>query len=234
MSRSCAACTGDRVENRMGQMSPLTLAGFGDAIASLCAADADLAGVVTVFGAPPMWRRPQGFPTLMLLILEQQVSLASARATHNRLIARLGGALEPAPFLDLGDDDLKAIGFSRQKARYGRELARAVADGALRLDRLARRDDDAVRTALTAITGIGRWTADIYLMMALRRPDVWPCGDLALAVAAHRVKRLRARPTPDALDRLGERWRPHRAVAARILWHYYLSTVRKKPKENPA
>lgn len=228
---SASVSRNGRAERTTG--APLTLARFGDAIAALCAADADLAAVVTAFGAPPMWRRPQGFPTLMLLILEQQVSLASARATHNRLIERLGGSLEPGPFLALDDAALRAIGFSRQKTRYGRALALAVDGGALRLDRLARRDDDAVRTTLTGITGIGRWTADIYLMMALRRPDVWPTGDLALAVAAHRVKRLRARPTPDALERLGQRWRPHRAVAARILWHYYLSTVRQKPKDLP-
>lgn len=207
-------------------MKPLTRAGFAEAVATLAQADRDLAAVVESFGPPPLWRRPPGFGTLMLLILEQQVSLASAKATHDRLIARLDGALQPAAFLTLGDADLKAIGFSRQKARYGRALADAVATGSLRLDRLARRDDDAVRAALTAITGIGRWTADIYLLMALGRPDIWPAGDLALGVAAARVKRLSERPSPAALDALGEAWRPLRAVAARILWHYYLSTVR--------
>jgi DNA-3-methyladenine glycosylase II len=215
-------------------VSRLTRARYADGIAALGTADADLGAVVERFGPPPLWRRPQGFPTLMLLILEQQVSLASARATHRRLVARLDGRLEPAPFLGLSDDDLKSVGFLRQKARYGRALADAVAGGALRLDRLARLDDDAVRDRLTAITGIGRWTADIYLMMALGRPDVWPVGDLALAVAAERVKGLATRPDADPLTALGEGWRPWRAVAARILWHYYLNAVRRRKETEPA
>jgi DNA-3-methyladenine glycosylase II len=124
----------------------------------------------------------------------------------------------------LDDGALKTIGFSRQKTRYGRELALALADGRLDLRRLRRQDDAAARTALTAIKGIGPWTAEIYLLMVLRRPDAWPAGDLALAVAAQRVKRLTTRPSPDELDALGEAWRPWRAVAARILWHDYLST----------
>lgn len=206
----------------------LTSGGFADAVATLAAADADLGRVVRAFGPPALWRRPQGFSTLMLLILEQQVSLASARATHDRLLAALGGRLAPETFLTLDDDALRILGFSRQKARYGRELARAVTDGRLRLDRLGRHDDERIRHALTAVTGIGRWTADVYLLAALGRPDIWPSGDLALAVAAQRVKALANRPSPAELDSLAEGWRPLRAVAARILWHYYLATVRQR------
>jgi DNA-3-methyladenine glycosylase II len=209
----------------------LTNARFAEGVAVLCAADRDLAGVVDAFGAPPIWRRPAGFPTLALLILEQQVSLASAKAACDKLTAASGGALVPAAVLALDDDAMRGCGISRQKTRYIRELARAVESGALRLDRLSRADDDTVRDALTAITGIGHWTADIYLMMALGRPDVWPVGDLALQVAAQAVKGLDARPAPDALVALGEAWRPWRAVAARILWHYYLNTVRKRREE---
>lgn len=211
----------------------LTRRQFAEAAAALAGADRDLARVVDAFGLPAPRRRKQGFPTLLLLILEQQVSLASARATYGRLEARLGGAPDPDGFLSLDDDSLKRIGLSRQKARYGRALARAVIDGTLPLGRLARLDDEEVRARLTAITGIGAWTADVYLMMALGRPDIWPAGDLALAVAAERVKRLPARPGPAALVELGEAWRPWRAVAAQLLWHYYLSTVRKQRGERP-
>ncbi|MEE8444726.1 MAG: DNA-3-methyladenine glycosylase 2 family protein [Alphaproteobacteria bacterium] len=212
----------------------LTGARFAEAVAELVASDRDLARVVDQFGPPVPRRRKQGFATLMLLILEQQVSLASARATYRRLEERLGGALEPDRFLALDDAALKGAGLSRQKARYGRALAGAVADGGLRLGTLARLDDDGVRARLTAITGIGAWTADVYLMMALRRPDIWPVGDLALAVAVEKVKRLPARPDQATLVALGEAWRPWRAVAARILWHYYLNTIRNQRGQTPA
>ena len=188
----------------------------------LCDRDPDLAEIRTNFGPPPMWVREPGFPTLIHIILEQQVSLASARAAYQRLLAA-ASPLTPARFLDLDDAALKRIGFSRQKTAYSRELARAVLSGRLDLAELETRDDVTVRSELTQIKGIGPWTADIYLLMALRRPDVWPSGDLALATAAQRVKRLASRPTPDELDALGATWKPWRAVAARLLWHYYLS-----------
>jgi DNA-3-methyladenine glycosylase II len=188
----------------------------------LCGRDPDLAQIRTNFGPPPMWAREPGFPTLIHIILEQQVSLASARAAYERLLAA-ASPLTPARFLELDDVALKTIGFSRQKTAYGRELARAILDGHLDLAGLESLDDAAVRSELMAIKGIGPWTADIYLLMALRRPDVWPIGDLALANAAQRVKGLVSRPTPDELDGLGADWRPWRAVAARLLWHYYLS-----------
>jgi DNA-3-methyladenine glycosylase II len=169
-----------------------------------------------------MWAREPGFPTLIHIILEQQVSLASARAAYDRLLAA-ASPLTPDRFLELDDAQLKRIGFSRQKTAYGRELAGAILGGRLDLAGLETLDDADVRSELTGIKGIGPWTADIYLLMALRRPDVWPSGDLALASAAQRVKRLAARPTPDELDTLGADWAPWRAVAARLLWHYYLS-----------
>lgn len=192
------------------------------AVAELARRDADLAAVVGRHGPPPLWARPAGFGTLLHIILEQQVSLASARAAYRKLKAAVA-PLTPAGFLALDDGALKTIGFSRQKTRYGRELAIALAEGRLNLQRLGRQDDATARAALTAIKGIGPWTAEIYLLMVLRRPDAWPTGDLALAIAAQRVKRLRARPGPHELQALGEAWRPWRAVAARILWHDYLS-----------
>ncbi|MBM3486086.1 MAG: DNA-3-methyladenine glycosylase 2 family protein [Alphaproteobacteria bacterium] len=211
----------------MPRPTVLTAPRLAAAIAELTARDADLRRVVTAFGAPPMWRRDGGFATLVLLILEQQVSLASARATFEKLAQR-AGTLAPARVLALDDAEFRAAGVSRQKTAYVRALAEAVAAGTLDVDSLPRLSDEAVRAALVAIKGIGPWTVDVYLLMVLRRPDVWPSRDLALAVAAHEVKGLRARPAIEELDALGEAWRPWRAVAARILWHHYLNTVRQR------
>lgn len=193
----------------------------------LAVRDPDLAVVVDTYGPPPLWAREPGFHTLIHIILEQQVSLASAKAAYGRLIAATG-RLVPERFLELNDADLKTIGFSRQKAAYGRGLADAMLDGRIDLARLETLDDDQVKVELTAIKGIGPWTADIYLLMVLRRPDTWPSGDLALASAVQRVKRMRKAPTPMKLEHIGEAWQPWRAVAARILWHYYLSNPRQQ------
>lgn len=209
----------------------LTPARFAAAVRSLAAADPDLGRIHAAHGPPPMWTRAPGFATLVLLILEQQVSLASAKAAFDRLAVR-AGAVSPEAVLALDDAALRAVGFSRQKTRYVRALADAVASRALDLGRLPRLDEAAVRAELTRIPGIGEWTADIYLLMALRRPDIWPAKDLALAVAAQEVKRLAERPGPEALAGIGAAWAPHRAVAARMLWHYYLSTRRRASADN--
>lgn len=193
--------------------------------------DPDLKAILRRHGPPPLWSRRPGFGTLLHIILEQQVSLASARAAYRRLQA-IASPLSPERFLLLEDATLKAVGFSRQKARYGRELAQALAAGQLDLAGLARHDDDIVRGSLMRITGIGPWTAEIYLLMALLRPDAWPAGDLALAVAVQRAKRQPALPNADELAEIGARWRPWRAVAARMLWHDYLSDPpRRTPKQ---
>lgn len=183
--------------------------------------DPRLAQIVARLGPPPLWPREPGFSTLIQIILEQQVSLASARATFQRLLA-VAAPLTPARFLQLDDDTLRATGFSRQKAGYGRLLAQAVRDGSLDVDGLAALDDTTVRSQLTAIKGIGPWTADIYLLMALRRPDAWPNADLALAVAVQQVNGLTTRPSARELEAWSQSWRPWRAVAARLLWHHYL------------
>ncbi len=201
---------------------PLTEFTLYEAVTELAQRDPDLGAVVARHGPPPLWAREPGFPTLVLLILEQQVSLASARAAYNRLEAA-AGTVTPAGLLALSNDELRAAGFSRQKTGYARALAQAILDGAFDPDSLSDLDDDGVRHALTALKGIGPWTAEIYLLMVLRRPDVWPVGDLALATAAQQVKGLAARPTPAELAALAEPWRPWRAVAARVLWHHYLS-----------
>ncbi|MFY9556888.1 MAG: DNA-3-methyladenine glycosylase 2 family protein [Blastocatellia bacterium] len=186
--------------------------------------DPDLGQVVKSFGVPPMWAREAGFSTLLHIILEQQVSLASARAAHNKLL-QVASPLTPRRFLRINDSTLKAVGFSRQKAAYGRHLAREIIDGRLDLEALKSKDDATVKSELLKVKGIGHWTADIYLLMVLRRPDIWPTGDLALAVAAQAVKRLSTRPTSRELAEISASWRPWRAVAARILWHYYLSAL---------
>ena len=189
---------------------------------NLAERDPDLARVLDRIGPPPMWDREPGFPTLVHIILEQQVSLASAKAAFDKLVARIA-PLEPASFLDLEDPELKAIGFSGQKGRYCRELAKAVLGGSLNLDNLELLADDQVRAELTKVTGIGRWTADIYLLMALGRPDVWPRGDLALLKAVQDIKGFAEPPTAVEFETLGETWRPWRSVAARILWNHCLN-----------
>jgi DNA-3-methyladenine glycosylase II len=200
---------------------PLTQEGLLAAVEELATRDADLAGIVARHGPPPLWDREAGFPTLLHIVLEQQVSLASARAAFDRLRAA-ADPLTPAGFLDLTDAELLAIGFSRQKARYGRALAEAIDSGALDLDALPRLDDDSVHQALQAIPGIGPWTSTIYLLMVLGRPDVWPVGDIALAASVGEVKGLGHRPDAAEMGVLGEAWRPWRSVAARLFWHDYL------------
>lgn len=176
-------------------------------------------------GPPPLWDRSPGFGTLVHIVLEQQVSLASARAAFERLVVATH-PLTPDRFLRLTDADLLGIGFSRQKARYGRAIAIALLDGTLDLDGLAALDDDAAQQALEAIPGIGRWTSTIYLLMVLGRPDLWPAGDMALASAVAKVKGLPTRPDPAGLALIGEAWRPWRSVAARLFWHDYLARRR--------
>jgi DNA-3-methyladenine glycosylase II len=200
----------------------LTEADLPAVVAVLAARDPGLATIADRFGTPPLWAREPGFATLVHLILEQQVSLASAKAAFDRLVAATD-PLTPAALLALDDAQLLEIGFSRQKTRYARALATAVAAGDLRLDTLPDLDDGEVDRRLTALPGIGPWTATIYRLMVLLRPDAWPVGDIALAQALAETRGLPARPSPDEMLDLAEGWRPWRAVAARLLWHHYLS-----------
>ena len=172
------------------------------------------------YGTPPLWARDPSYATLVHLILEQQVSLASAQAAFDRLGAAIG-VVTPDALLTLDDTALRRIGFSRQKTGYARELASAVLDG-FSLESLAALPDNEVRAALTVHRGIGRWTADIYLTMCLLRDDVWPNGDLALAAAAREIGLTTQRPSNEELAKIAERWHPYRAIAARILWQHYL------------
>ena len=205
----------------VGNGRPLTVRTLRRAARELGAADPQLGVSVERYGPPPLWSRDPSYATLVHLILEQQVSLASAQAAFDRLRAALDGSVEPEPLLHLTDEELRAIGFSRQKAGYARTLANAMLDG-FDLGALAAMPDDEVRHALIAMPGIGPWTADIYLTMCLLRPDVWPHGDLALATSARDLLDLDERPTFADLGQIAERWHPYRAVAARILWHDYL------------
>jgi DNA-3-methyladenine glycosylase II len=202
-------------------------------VAFLSCVDQDLARIAAQLGQPPLWARQPGFPTLVHIILEQQVSLASARAAFIKLQARTLAAapavqgVTPETFLTLADAELKEIGFSRQKTAYCRQLALSLLTNEIDLDALNALDDASARLALMKVKGIGPWTADIYLLMALLRPDIWPAGDLAIAAALQELKGLPSRPGPAELDRIALPWRPWRAVAARLLWHYYLSQRNK-------
>ena len=200
----------------------LTGVSLAVAVEELAVRDPDLAGIVARHGLPPLWDREPGFATLLHIILEQQVSLASARAAFDRLRVA-AEPLTPVRFLEVTDAELLAIGFSRQKARYGRALAEAMRSGALDLDGLHVLDDEAVHETLQRVPGIGPWTSTIYLLMVLLRPDLWPAGDIALAESVGEVKGIGRRPDATEMAELGEAWRPWRSVAARLLWHDYLA-----------
>ncbi len=203
---------------------------FAQGVRLLADRDAHLADVVEKYGSPALWVREPGFPTLVYIILEQQVSLASAKAAFNRLKAAVR-PLTPRRFLKLTDSQLLRIGFSRQKTLYTRLLAESLSRRYFDLRDLQDLQDDAARKMLVTFKGIGKWTADIYLLSALRRPDIWPTGDLALATAVQEVKHLRRRPSPERLEKMSAPWRPWRAVAARLFWHHYLSKRGQRTSE---
>jgi DNA-3-methyladenine glycosylase II len=215
----------DRTAGRSAEIlvhAPLTSAALAAAVEELADRDPDLAGIVARHGPPPLWDREPGFGTLLHIILEQQVSLASAQAAFDRLRAS-ADPLSPTRFLELTGAELLAIGFSRQKARYGRALAEAIQAGALHLEGLHDLEDEAVHATLQQVPGIGPWTSTIYLLMVLLRPDLWPAGDIALAESVGEVKGLGRRPGAAEMAELGEGWRPWRSVAARLFWHDYLA-----------
>jgi len=204
--------------------SPQTLhrASLLSAVRLLARGDRRLARLVAQYGAPPLWARRPGFASLLRIILEQQVSLASAQALYHRLAVAVE-QVEPASLLALGLAGLRGLGLTRQKASYACGLAEQVLGGQLALDRLGRYGDDEAREHLMRVRGIGPWTANIYLLMALRRADIWPPGDLALHKALGCLYRSAWVPSSAEAEQLAVRWRPLRAVAARILWHSYLA-----------
>ncbi|HEX2116382.1 MAG TPA: DNA-3-methyladenine glycosylase 2 family protein [Alphaproteobacteria bacterium] len=190
------------------------------ALEALAERDPDLAAALAAIGPPPPRERPPGFASLLRAIVAQQVSAASAAA----LWTRLAGAIDPLvpeAVAQLDTDALRKLGLSRQKAFYAQGLARDILDRRVDLDLIHTLDDEAAISHLIQIKGIGRWSAEVYLLFALGRPDVFPAGDLALAIAMQRLKRLRRRPDPKRLAKLAEPWRPYRGAAAQFLWHYY-------------
>ncbi|MCW5784605.1 MAG: DNA-3-methyladenine glycosylase 2 family protein [Nitrospirales bacterium] len=188
----------------------------------LAEVDPDLGDVLARLGEPPMWGRVPGFPALIQIILEQQVSLAAARTMYRRLTGYLG-AMTPEAVYAIQVNGLRDVGLTRQKAGYCFGLAARILDGSLDLSSVANGPDDRGRQILLAVPGLGAWSVDIYYLMALRRPDVWPQGDLALSVALREVKRLTDLPTKNEQQLLASHWVPWRSVAARILWAHYLA-----------
>ncbi|WP_119167631.1 DNA-3-methyladenine glycosylase family protein [Algihabitans albus] len=189
------------------------------ALEALGRIDADFLRALEEVGLPPLRYRAPGFATLLRIIIAQQVSLASAQAIADRLAARCD-PITPETFLALTDEDLRAIGLSRPKQRYARALAETVGQGAIDLEQLTTLDDEAAIDSLTRAKGIGRWSAQVYLLFSLGRADVFPADDIGLMTGAQLLKGLEVRPDARTLAGLAEAWRPYRAVAARMLWHY--------------
>ena len=183
--------------------------------------DKDLRRIGNEHGYPPMWVRPATFQTLILFILEQQVSLASAYAAFKKLREKIG-YVTPAKILSLTDDELRACYFSRQKIVYTRELAKAIQSKQLRLKKFSDAHEDEVRIELKKIKGIGDWTVDVYLMHALQRSDLFPLGDIALVNSLKETKKLHVHTTREDMLAIAESWRPYRTIASMILWHSYI------------
>src|SRR5678815_894978 len=195
---------------RTGGQAPrrITRASVAEATGLLARRDPDLAQIMRAHGPPPLWSRPSGFPTLVRIILEQQVSLASAKALYKRLELALG-EVTAARLAGMREEGLRSLGFTRQKAAYCIAAADSVLNGELDLKSLAKASDADARAALMRLKGIGPWSADIYLLMSLLRPDVWPSGDLALVSAVRALKRLSGPPAPPRLEAIAEAWRPY-------------------------
>ncbi|MGZ3819520.1 MAG: DNA-3-methyladenine glycosylase family protein [Mucilaginibacter sp.] len=196
----------------------------------LASNDADLKKIIDTHGYPPFWSRPNSFESLVHIILEQQVSLASALSALNKLKERVQ-ELTPTRILLLTDEEMRACYVSRQKNAYIKYLAEALISGQLNLNEFPDLPDDEIRSQLTALKGIGNWTTDVYLMFALQRADIFPIGDLAAVNALKRVKHLPAHTTREEMLNITAQWQPYRTISAMILWHYYLSAPRNKPKK---
>ena len=195
----------------------------------LASSDPDLQKIIDTHGYPPFWSRPNSFESLVHIILEQQVSLASALSALNKLKERVQ-ELTPARVLLLTDEEMRACYVSRQKTSYIRYLAEALLSGQLKLEELPHLPDEAIRAQLVALKGIGNWTADVYLMFALQRADIFPIGDLAAVNALKRVKQLPIKASQEEMLKITEQWQPYRTLGAMLLWHYYLSSPKPSTK----
>ncbi|GGE65818.1 DNA-3-methyladenine glycosylase II [Pedobacter psychrotolerans] len=189
--------------------------------------DPDLAGIMNRYGYPPFWSRPNTFESLVHIILEQQVSLASALAALNKLKAKIG-EINPESFLQLNDEELKACYFSRQKTIYVRDLAQKIINGALSLSALALLPANDIRIQLKNIKGIGDWTVDIYLAFTLHHCDIFPIGDLAVVNAVKSLKKLPKDAKKEDLLEISNIWKPYRTLAVMLLWHFYLEERKVK------
>ncbi len=183
--------------------------------------DKHLKNIIAQYGYPPMWQRKPNFETLIHIILEQQVSLASAKAALNKLKEKIGN-ITPKKLLKLTDEELKACYFSRQKTIYARHLAASIVNGELSIKKIVSASNDEIRSELTKIKGIGNWTVDIFLLMGLQRSDIFPIGDLAVINSLKKHKELPHHISREEILLLTERWKPHQSVAAMILWQAYI------------
>lgn len=193
----------------------------------LAGVDPDLKYILDTHGYPPMWTRKNNFESLVHIILEQQVSLASALAALTKLKEKLGH-ISPERILHLNDEEMRACFVSRQKMGYIRGLAVAITNKEIDLEAFAAMPDEQVRSRLVSLKGIGNWTVDVYLMFSLQRADIFPVGDLAAVNALKRLKQLDLLTTKEAVLEISEAWKPFRTVASMMLWHYYLSNNKKK------
>lgn len=204
------------------QQKPLTIRRLRHACRWLAERDSSLAKVLDTFGFPPLWNREPGLATMIHIILEQQVSLASANATFRRLQSRLSYEITPANFCSLADCELRELGFSRQKILYAKSLAESLHENRFSFQSLEPLDDDQAKTHLMQHKGIGHWSADIYLSECLLRPDILPRGDIAMQEAFRVLKNLDQRPSHEEFEAMTQHWRPWRSAGTRLLWHFYL------------
>jgi len=183
--------------------------------------DKELRSILKTYGSPPMWTRPASFETLIHIILEQQVSLASARAALNKLKEKIG-KITAQKVLALSDEELRACYFSRQKSGYARALAEAIMSKQIELKKLSALEDAEIRQQLKTVKGIGDWTSDVYLLFSMQRTDLFPLGDLAMVTAMKEIKKLPKETHGEKLLVIAENWRPWRSIATMMLWHYYI------------
>jgi len=183
--------------------------------------DAHLQSIIKQYGYPPMWRRNNSFSSLIHIILEQQVSLASAKAAYVKLKERIG-KITPEKLLTLSDEEMKACYFSRQKTVYARHLAEMILSGKIVLNKLRQLSNEEIRSQLKQVKGIGDWTVDIYLLFVLQRTDIFPHGDLAMMNALKEVKKLKPQASKEKIISLSESWQPYRSVATMLFWHHYI------------
>lgn len=183
--------------------------------------DKDLKNILKKYGYPPLWSRPADFSTLIHIILEQQVSLASALAAFNKLKKKIG-AVTPGKILSLSDEEMRACYFSRQKTLYARHLAQAIVSGQLNLEELSVLPDHLIREKLKEVKGIGDWTVDVYLLFALKRADVFPVGDLAMINAFRDIKQLSKETSREIIIEMAKPWQPYRSIGTMLLWHHYI------------